>query len=219
MNHRVFTFFAEVDQINVMEQMRLISLWLDNWRDNGFDPYVISLQQTMKIPGAADYLKAVQKFHSSNPGFYDAYCFLRWWAVGKIGDPFSIMCDYDLFCYGWKSPMCDVVDDDIPGLEPVLPPLTCWAGHVPCLMSGPKADFLKMAMAFLKHPVVAGQHVSDMTLLAGPIGDKIIKKETLVREYLEDGWETAKVVHFPNARCQPAGKSPKWVHIPQLRKW
>lgn len=220
MSQRIYTFYTEIDQIDANDQRRLVSLWLDNWRDNGFDPYVISLEQTLRIPGAEEYFKAVQKFHSTNPFLYDSICFLRWFAVAKLSlSPYSILADYDCFNYSWRPPeRAQDIDKEIPGLEPVLPPLTCYQGHVPALVAGPTKEFLNMAMAFLKVPVVPGEHVSDMLMLAGPVGH-LIKKVDVVRSYGEIGWDTASAVHYPNSALTPANLQPKWKHIPTLRKW
>lgn len=220
MSQRIYTFYTEIDQIDANDQRRLVSLWLDNWRDNGFDPYVISLEQTLRIPGAEEYFKAVQKFFSSNPPLYDSYCYLRWFAVAKLSlSPYSIMSDTDCFCYGWRPPeRAQDIDKEIPGLEPVLPPLTCYQGHVPALVAGPTKEFLNIAMAFLKVPVEPNAHTSDMLLLAGPLGH-LIKKVNVVKMFDESGWETAPLVHFSNASMSPAGKQPKHQWIPRLRNW
>jgi hypothetical protein len=65
--------------------------------------------------------------------------------------------------------------------------------------------------------VIVGERyrqVSDQTILDQ--NDSIKRRRELV-SYGDTGWETARAVHWCNASMIPAGKSPRWQHIPTLR--
>lgn len=208
---RCYCYYQEGPQINPEDERKLICLWIDNWRSKGFDPVVLNESWAEKHPMHDMFREAVSKFPSTNPAGYDLSCFLRWLAVAVAEkDDCAILSDYDVFNYGWA---------------PVLPgnaKLTCYQGHVPCLVSGRPKSFTAMAKFFMEYiPREGDNHISDMSILAGMTPHQSDKMLTfhlpIIKSYGEVGWEKSAAVHYPNAAMGPAKYIPRYKFIPNLR--
>lgn len=209
---KIFCFYQESKDIDPIAERKLIALWIDNWRMKAFEPWVLNESWAERHPLFESFRDAVSKFPSTNPAGYDLSCFIRWLAVAVAteGDDCCILSDYDVFNYGWA---------------PILASnskITCYQGHVPCLVSGRPKSFAAMAKLFAEYVPKPGEnHVSDMSILAGlnPMqADKIITfNHPLIKSYSEAGWDKSAAVHYPNSAMTPAKLTPRYQHIPRLR--
>lgn len=208
---KIHCFYSESKDIDSTDERKLICLWIESWRNKGFDPVVLNESWAERHPLFEAYRDKVSQFPSTNPAGYDLSCFLRWMAVAVAEtEDTATMADYDVFNYGF-APL-------IAGNSKI----TAYQGHVPCLVSGRPKSFLGMCKLFMDFIPREGEtHVSDMSILASltPIqSDKIITfNHPIIKSYGEPGWDKSPAVHYPNGVMSPAKLTPRYEHIPRLR--
>lgn len=217
MSKTIFTFFESLPEHNMVAERILVSLWVQKWKERGFEPIVLNEFHAKQSPGYAEFERAVSKLPSINPAGYDRACYIRWLAVAvaakemKLKQP-VLMCDHDVFPY--------------PGIEKVelfSDKLTCYQGTCPALVSGSISDFLKQGAYFADYKVTDDNydgkpHTSDMYLLEKRVlkSPDAVRCLKIVKDFGEDGWEQAPLVHYANRCCTP-NYQPRWKHIPSLR--
>lgn len=208
---KIHTYYSETKDIDSTAERKLIALWIDNWRLAGFQPVVLNEHWAEKHPLFEEFRERVSKFPSTNPAGYDLSCFLRWLAVAMAEtEEFCLMGDYDCFNYGFAP----IISSNSK--------ITCYQGHVPCLVSGRPKSFLNMCKLFQAYVPKEGEnHISDMSILAGMTPHQSDKMLTfhlpIIRSYGEPGWDKSAAVHYPNAAMGPAKYIPRYKFIPNLR--
>lgn len=97
--------------------------------------------------------------------------------------------------------------------------------RAPCLNCGPGAIYEKLCREFMtgkwgNAPQGERSHVSDQYSLEQLVEAKAdwIERRDDVKQFGAEGWEKALFVHYPNDALLRAEKTPKWKHIPTLRK-
>lgn len=198
----VFTYFVPVPHIDQREQWLLIDLWKYSWRKAGWNPVVLN-------PGfiSEEHNGLVSKLDalpSINPPGYDAARYRRWLAMAAYG---GWLVDYDCTNNGFEP-------------RPVPKRLTVYETNDPCpsLVAGPASEFLRIAKLFAERGPCLGStfsgrpHVSDMFILR-TIPEEFELVDT-VKAYGNDGWKTAKVIHFANETMKE--KKPRSEWIPRL---
>lgn len=209
---KIFTTYDEC-QVNPVDERKLLCLWIDNWRSSGFDPVVLNSNWAAKHTNGEEFLEVISKFPSQNPGF-DQICFLRWLAVSVAGraEDICIMADYDCFNFGWAP--------QLPGKGSNL--ITLYQGITPSLVSGRFHSFSAICKHFFRYRAKKGEtHVSDMLIIQQLMVeklDRVFELNPAVKTYGEHGWENSSAVHFSPASMQPAGLTPRYLHIPRLRQ-
>ncbi len=200
---KIYTYYEPVAQIDRDESNALIALWEAYWLRAGFQPVLISEAHAREHPAYVQAKSLFSKMPSTNPAGYDLHCFLRWLAMSNAGG--GIMADYDVMPNG--DPQIRLEGD-----------ITFYSGNandpmIPCLVNGTKAGYERAIAHLLAHKPT-GNHTSDMVALR----DFSAVNHWTCKEVNEEGWEDAEIVHFPTARMQPAGLTPKSRHIPELLK-
>jgi len=180
-------------------QEEILRLWVDNWKQAGFDPVVIGQQQAEAHPGFNEFKERITAMPMMNHNIpdYEHACFFRWIAMANVGG--GLMADYDCFNAGFEPE--DVVFKDMTIYEPP---------HVPCLVSGSSLEYERVIQIFMNFNIGMykdwlkphsrnGQGVSDMLVLANH-SDQLEGKD-LVRQYDPSGMKGSKAIHFSNRSC------------------
>lgn len=219
MSKVIFTYHDTLPEHNMVAERILVSLWVQKWKERGFTPIVLNEAWAMRSPMYHQFSQAVAKLPSINPVGYDYACFIRWLAVAQAGTEMAlkicIMADHDTFGYRGMEAM-EIRSDK----------LTCWQGTCPSFVTGRPQHFLEMATRFANYqPTDKDQydgrsHVSDMyclerIALAEPSILRSCKRH--VKDFGEEGWQEAPIVHYANRCCTP-NHQPRYKHIPLLRQ-
>lgn len=222
MTPKVYTFRVVPPDADEAALDELIRLWRRSWRRNGWEPVVLTPDDLGEE--LESYTSAVSRLPSINHPVRENACYQRWLAVARQGGGW--MCDIDLFNYGFSPghPECEEVMRNAKPNQ-----ITCCDMHVPCLVYGSEEAFRDTANRFtllgrfgaasgqtLRTVEMRGQpHTSDMIILEGMGSDEYTQAD-LVREFQEDGWKEAKLVHYSCGRMR--GFKPKGRWIPVIEK-
>lgn len=186
---RVHTYFAPVESADGRaEQERLLALWASSWREQGWEPVVLTEDDARKHP-SYDSLKAkFAQMSTVNPSVYEMACWLRWVAMACRG---GVLTDYDTINLGFTPDDLPKFAEDKAGFVPFL-----LADHVPCAVAGSADSYFHAAACFAaateRFTENGRPHVSDMLLVekwGWPSRSDCV-------EYGTPGWESAKLVHF-----------------------
>lgn len=94
---KIYTYFEE---INFHEQEQLIDLWIESWRNQGFDPVVLSRIDAEKHDFYQEFITRIENIHNeilNKPiGSYGMSCYLRWLAYANSIKSNSFVSDYDV---------------------------------------------------------------------------------------------------------------------------
>lgn len=215
---RIHTYFSPVPDLNLVDETKLLLLWRENWKAHGFETGVLNEWVARQHPYFDEYDAAISQFPSVNPKGYDRSCFIRWLAMAQIGG--GIMSDFDL----WNR-----------GVPPVKPESIDWTkitvcerglngALVPSLVIASQERYMSMCEMFADAKpenivTESGQpHYSDMLALQDlhqmyPDRFKVVP---LVALFNDPGWEQKKLTHFSNGSTTKAGRTPRYVHVPQI---
>ena len=169
---------------------KILNSWADAWRQAGWDPRVLTLEDAKKHKDFKKYSDQFMKLKSTDSfiyaGSYNYMCLMRWLAMAALKKN-AWMCDYDTF------PLHLTVKDGL-----ILPndgKFTVYERFVPSLMSGNAEEWDRLAISVIEKVL---EHF-----------DKFGLKETYSDMYaLEDVWHSWKkayisermVYHFPYSR-------------------
>lgn len=180
----------------------LLALSQNSFRRHGFSVVVLSEEDARTHP-LFGLLNTNPNLYRKDKGItpYQRACYNRWMAVALVSknDPLPpVMVDFDLINYGFTPDMLPPAQDIITML-----------GEIPCpgMMIGTNAAFERMIAAFAEYaasPVamddglVNDQRIIDLRhdLWTG-FRLQFASGEKLLVEYLSEGWQTAKLVHYP----------------------
>lgn len=183
------------------EWKRQIWLWQQNWKQRGFEPVVLSLEDAKQHPKYSELSEAVLKYPTVNDRVYEHACFVRHLAFDLAGA--ELISDYDVINREWPAENFSRVRETF--LERSARPLSLDAGRNVCLaVFGPESRALLLS-AFLDPVRVLAtsqthggrQHVSDMTVFM-----------SLCRRYDDkrpfcDTWGNAKRLYRDSFRLPP----------------
>lgn len=224
---KIFTYYQDVPELTAYDEIKLIQLWRERWAAMGTEPIVLNEWHARQHPEFEEYDKAFANLPSVNPTGYDRACYMRWLAVTTQDELYPSMTDYDVIPYEPKDAIKNFYNlaTGMDGIQ-----MNLLQGAVPSLVCGNINKYVELLNWFkavgegqidVKYENVNGRpHTSDMYLLeqflaTNPEGFFV---RDGVKLYLEEGWLTSDFVHYSNSTTQPAGKNPRWKHIPDLRK-
>ena len=147
----IHTFFEKVDQATGMTDeadRALIKAWLDAWREAGWRPVVLTLEDARMHPDFEDLDRILGDFPFGN---YDRNCFIRWIAMGAPHVNGGWMSDYDTF------PLNDFTKEGLNDRLPNGGRLTVYEAtdtrkwFVPSLVSGSEDEWTEMAWTLIKN--------------------------------------------------------------------
>jgi len=194
----IYTYYAYIPEFTNRE-LEIIKHWKQSWKNNGWNPIVLSINTAKKHPKFNWYTSEISKKPFMNMYDYEIACFHRWIAMAQVGG--GVMSDYDCLNNGLKP---DNIQDYIKGGKMTIyePPF------VPCLVSGSKKEYERILDLFVSfktseykqelypHTKI-GTAVSDMLILANY--PKQVQPCEIVKELLNKDWKQAKVIHFSHA--------------------
>lgn len=209
---RIHTYFSNVPGNNVENQTKLLLLWKQNWEDHGYETCVLNEYIASQHPLYAPFEQRIRELPTVNPLEYELSCYRRYLAMLQVGG--GLMSDWDVFTYDRNSRFFGRATD-----KP-----TSYQAHVPCLVHGNAKAYESIVTSIMEYKVTEKDldgrpepHVSDMYMFYR--GGIPYTSRSEVKSYGEEGWMEAKFVHFSNAATKPAGKHPRHLHIPLLRRW
>ena len=190
----------------------LVALSIESFRRHGFNMVVLDERDAMRHP--------LYEKLSTHPALYDKQlptpylraCYRRWMAVavqskGDIKHQ-PVMVDWDVINYGFTPDM-------LPPATGTMKMLNVMA--VPGMMIGTCDAYETMVQAFSDYadnPVpLAKGHVHDQNIVE--MRSDLWTGVKLMVEYPSEGWETAKLVHYPHARLPFPGE--RGAKIKELR--
>lgn len=230
----VFSYFTSLPDMDLVGERILISQWRAAWSKAGLTPIVLNEAYARRHPAFAEFDAAVSKLPSINPKGYDAACFYRWLAVQVAAQEFAnpsariVMADYDVFPYPdipdvRRLGVLDLASDLHTHWHDQLykgdSPMFSLHGNCPALVIGTPEQFAEVCAHFCVYDPAGKEHTSDQYIFEDFITKNPgkVKVSMDVILYGEPGWDTAAAVHYANSTMGPAGKTPKWQWIPQLR--
>lgn len=175
----------------------LLAMSIDSFRRNGFNMVVLNETDAMRHPLYEKLSTHPNLYEGGNVTPYLRACYRRWMAlsVQSKGDikHQPVMVDWDVINYGFTPDM-------LPPATGTMKMLNVMA--VPGMMIGTCDAYETMVQAF--------SHYADNPV---PLAKKTIHDQNIVElrsdlwtgvklmvEYPSDGWETAKLVHYPHGR-------------------
>lgn len=207
---KIYTYHSNLAGNNPEHATKLLLLWKENWKHFGLEPIVLNEYIAREHPLFEAMNQKIGELPTINPPDYERACYLRYLAMSQVEG--GLHSDHDLFCYVQ------------PNFGKPTDKLVSFQTHIPSLLHGNKNAYEAAIAGIMAYQVSekdlegANQpHVSDMHMfLRGGIP---FTSRNEVRNYLDPGWEKSKFVHFSNGSTKPAGKSPRHLHIKQLRNW
>jgi hypothetical protein len=165
---KIYTFFEPSESTHSKEnQLRLLSLWRDNWVDKGWEPVVLNNDYAEAHPFYEEFVKRMKSLHVLFTGQklkdYGIYCYTRWLAYAMLESSETIYtCDYDLINNNLKPTMVK----SNPGIH-------LMSEYCPCFVSGTSSEFLAFAKFFLyiselRYPFLRG-NIKTISGMASPI--------------------------------------------------
>ena len=161
----IYTFYSP--KLNVKgekkddgyEHDKLVHVWKTLWKEAGWDPKVLTLDDAKKHPDFVKYSDIL--LNSIYPHLcdqcYDTLCFLRWLAMAAHGSG-GWTSDYDTF------PMGITVETGIN--LPNNGRFTSYQVHIPALMSGSAEEWERVSHLVLDQVAIGKEgHLSDMMAL------------------------------------------------------
>jgi hypothetical protein len=192
----VYTYYQPESLWN---DLPLIDLWKKSWSSKGWNPIVLNQDVAQNHQEFDRICHKLRKLPSRNPGNYDFHCYVRHIGMAYVGG--GLLTDYDVMNYSLEP---QSFTEDVLFLD---------RGRVPCAIWGTAYGFQRVVSVFLAHEVEPGtEHVSDMLLCQTMTKSPI---HQLSLEYLDDGWESSPLVHFPSAKLQ---RSIKHIKIEKIKK-
>jgi hypothetical protein len=191
---RVYTYYAPTEVGGKPDV--LIDLWYKGWSKAGWEPHVLG-PVASKMHGDYEAFDAhVRSLPTINPKEYEVACFHRWLALEVVNG--GVMTDYDVMNYGFTPEHADMLTHgkDVLFLE---------KGRCPCTVFATKGG-ARQITSYL------GSYAYDGTLEQGRphLSDMHILKQSrwlvsdVVREFGDEAWEGARLVHFANGAVHRA---------------
>lgn len=146
---KIYTYYENIQYDNQQEMLRL---WQTSWKNSGFDPIVLSLEDAKKHSFYKEFVDQLKDLHfriMNKPiNDYGLSCYVRWLAYSTQQDEYFYVSDYDCINNG---------------LEPVIntDKLHLMDGACPCFASGEPNQFKNLCHLFVD---VSLQRIEDIIL-------------------------------------------------------
>jgi len=211
---KVYTYF---DSCCVTETaQRTLGLWEESWRQNGWEPVVLTENDAKSHPFYPDFSERIRSFPSINGPGFDYHAFMRWLAVANLQQGLAVTTEPDVINY---TLALENLEKCTYGLDIHSP--------VPAFMVGTVRDFEMFCAHVMAHHVTeldvyeGVPHLSDQDFAARyaePRGLVFFNRVSpWCSEVFGDGWETAPCVHYGTPYMLERNLMPKHEHIPNLR--
>jgi hypothetical protein len=188
----VFTYF---DDINRPNEVELMKYWKSSWRKHGWTPVILGDADFSSVKGSERFKASVSKLPTINTKEYELACYKRWLAMSVRG---GLMVDYDVLNYGFTPDMAVKQNGT----------LVFYEAKIPSAVLGSARQFQRMCNELeryepCKEDNIDGKpHVSDMFVVQRLWENNGFKHVPVMKQFGEDGWKDALLVHYPNARTK-----------------
>lgn len=222
---KLYTYYSNVPGISPFDSTKLINLFIERWREVGFDPFVLTEWHARKHPLYEQFNAVVSKFPSVNSFEYERACWIRWLALSAMGGGY--MADYDVFPVRVNK-IEEIGDtymnlphhttEDLTSVQ-IYQGACCCPSMVYASVNGiNKLCQLFMTGKYGRKDQGGREHWSDMYAIEQLVLENhpIIQRHNTVVGYGDAGWEKSPAVHFSNGSMQPKGLTPRWQCIPSL---
>lgn len=100
---KIYTYYEDIQFLN---QEKLIDVWESSWKNQGFDPIVLTRADAEKNSLFKEFEIKMQKLHTEIMGKplrgYGMSCYYRWLAYGALNDKDAFyVSDYDVINRSW----------------------------------------------------------------------------------------------------------------------
>lgn len=219
---KLFAYHVGVPDLNLYDELRLLTQWRHVWSTMGFEPFVLNEWHARQHPFYARYNAVVSQLPTGNPKIYELACWLRWLALSQVGG--GVMLDYDVF------PNPDVDSDTLwkvlslsTASEIAAEIKVLQAPCCPSVVFASKENALRFCENVASgklgsRPQNGRAHFSDQYALDDLVtaGEEWVRVHDVVKIYSDANWEKAPLLHFANAMMMPKSWIPRWRHIPRL---
>jgi hypothetical protein len=209
---KVYTFYGPISDQSPESDIKLMLLWKRAWEKQGFTPIVLNENHASKHDLWQFFKRRIETLPSVNVPRYEFLCYARWMAMAAMGG--GIMTDYDVQIYSVPEELTPRRFSD---------QITLLQSHIPSVVIGSRTAYEDVVKQMLDYKVTEKDieeekklpHVSDMYMFYRN-GIKYEKKE-IVKNFGDEGWESAALVHFANSSLRNHQSKPRHEVIPQLR--
>lgn len=173
--------------------LAVVNLWKAGWEKHGWNPIVLGEYNFKEWLRWDEYDLAVTKLPTVNNPRYERACFRRWGAMTLRG---GIMLDYDVMNYGFRP-------EHVPSTDRCL----LLDGDSPCVVTATPEEYERACNIFMAYQPAADDlegghpHTSDMHISTKLIGMGVFERVRICREYKNDGWQEAPLVHYSAFKC------------------
>lgn len=202
----IYAFYEKINNEIDIEYQKIIEIWKNSWQSNGWNPIILTLEDSKKHPDFQNFYNVIDKYPSIHHKQYIDMCYLRWLAIANLGGWYT---DVDMINYGFKP--IDYADQVV----------SCSHNICPTTIYMPKEKYQKYIVDSLKfydfndEDVYDSQpenknkikNTSDMLILHNK---KIYKKIDIVLNNQCDydichDWNKYSIIHF-HGGCYNADK-------------
>ena len=132
---KIYTYY---ENIKFDEQDELINLWKKSWRDQGFEPIVLTEKDAQSVSYYETFVDEISKINKKISGVeihpYTLSCFTRWISyVSLKSDESILVCDYDVINKSFQNKKFNEPSEKLSFLD----------GFCPCFALGNSEQFLK----------------------------------------------------------------------------
>ena len=217
---KLYTYYSNVPGISPFDSTKLINLWIERWREVGFEPFVLTEWHARKHPLYEQFNAVVSKFPSVNSFEYERACWIRWLALSAMGGGYAS--DYDVFPVKLDE-LGSVVLPEYTGRDLNAVQILQGACCCPSFVYGLPHAIDELCELFMtgrygRKDQGGREHWSDQYAIEQLVieGNPIIQRHNTVVGYGDAGWQKSPAVHFSNSSMQPKGLTPRWQCIPSL---
>lgn len=205
------------ENVNGLDRHPGLKLWEESWQKFGWQTKVLSSVDAKKSEIFERFDKAITSFPTVNISGFDYHAFMRWIAVASIGG--GISTEPDVINYGLRPEdvinWFDIAKDNI---------LQCHS-PVPAVLLGTQKAYMNVCEKICNHIVTLEDnfegrpHLSDQDFSRRYCNGTLVNfyENSFCAEAFNNGWETAKVVHYGTPYMAVRNLLPKHEHIPNLR--
>jgi hypothetical protein len=95
----IYAFYEKIDNEIDAEYQKIIEIWKNSWRSNGWNPIILTLEDSKKHPDFQNFYNIINKYSSIHQKQYIDMCYLRWLAIANLGGWYT---DIDMINFGFK---------------------------------------------------------------------------------------------------------------------
>lgn len=141
---KIYTYYENIERnhknLKYNNQKEMLRLWKASWKNSGFDPIVLSLEDAKKHSFYKEFVDQLKDLHfriiNKPINDYGLSCYVRWMAYATQYDEYFYVSDYDCINNGLKP----IINTD---------KLHLMDGVCPCFASGKPDQFENLCHLFI----------------------------------------------------------------------